>query len=111
MPFRNSSLTRLLQESLGGNCKTSLLLRVSPAVADGSETRGTLQFGSRAMRVKQKAVINARANYEKVAATLARQLEDKEAVWQRKHDAMWAQLGEARAALVAKEERTRGGGA
>lgn len=64
VPFRNSALTRLLQESLGGNCKTSLLLCVSPALADASETRGTLQFGSRAMRVRQEAIINARANYE-----------------------------------------------
>jgi hypothetical protein len=64
VPFRNSSLTRLLQESLGGNCKTSLLLCVSPALADASETKGTLAFGSRAMRVRQEAIINARANYE-----------------------------------------------
>lgn len=67
VPFRNSTLTRLLQESLGGNCKTSLLLCVSPALADASETRGTLMFGSRAMRVRQEAIINAHANYEELA--------------------------------------------
>ena len=78
----------LIQESLGGNCKTSLLLCVSPAVADVSETSGTLQFGSRAMHVKQEAVINARANYEEVAEKLARELQDKEAVWQQRHAAL-----------------------
>ena len=107
VPFRNSTLTRLLQESLGGNCKTSLLLCVSPAVADASETRGTLQFGSRAMRVKQDAVINARANYEEVAEKLARQLQDKEAVWQRKHAALESRFREALAALAARDEEIR----
>ena len=107
MPFRNSALTRLLQESLGGNCKTSLLLCVSPAAVDGSETRGSLEFGSRAMRVRQKAVINARANYEDVAAQLAKQLENKEAVWQRKNAALTAKLNETRAALVVRDAELR----
>ena len=104
VPFRNSTLTRLLQESLGGNCKTSLLLCVSPGLADASETKGTLQFGSRAMRVRQEAVINARANYEELAQQMARQLEDKEAVWTRKHERLETKLAAATSALQAMEQ-------
>ena len=107
VPFRNSTLTRLLQESLGGNCKTSLLLCVSPAAMDAPETRGTLEFGSRAMRVRQEAVINARANYEEVAEKLAKQLEDKEAVWQRRNAVLDAKLKEARVALAARDQEVR----
>jgi len=99
IPFRNSSLTRLLQESLGGNCRTSLLVCVSPALADASETKGSLQFGARAMRVRQDAVINCQANYQEVAQQLARQLEDKEVVWKRKHERLEAQLAEALACI------------
>ena len=102
VPFRNSTLTRLLQESLGGNCKTSLLLCVSPARADSSETKGTLQFGSRAMRVQQEAVINAKANFEELAQQLARQLEDKEATWARHQQRLEAQM---QAAVAALEQR------
>jgi len=101
IPFRNSTLTRLLQESLGGNCRTSLLVCVSPALADASETKGSLQFGARAMRVRQDAVINCQANYEEVAQQLARQLEDKEHVWKRKHERLELQLAEALACVDA----------
>ena len=60
------------------------------------------------MRVKQEAVINARADYGEVAAQLAKQLEDKEAVWQRRNAALEAKLNEARALLTARESEIRG---
>ena len=47
VPFRDSVLTRLLKESLGGNCKTTLLCCCSPADADLKETLSTLRFGER----------------------------------------------------------------
>ena len=55
VPFRDSVLTRLLQESIGGDCKTSLVVCVSPADADRVETLSTLRFGSRAKLVKNQA--------------------------------------------------------
>ena len=81
VPFRNSSLTRLLQESLGGNCKTSLIVCASPLMKDQSETKGTLQFGQRAMCVVQNARINVELDYRHLANELAKQLEYKAEMW------------------------------
>ncbi|EDO47601.1 predicted protein, partial [Nematostella vectensis] len=58
IPFRNSSLTRLLQDSLGGNCKTSFVMCISPTNADKMETRCTLEFGQRALKIKNAAHVN-----------------------------------------------------
>ena len=59
IPYRNSTLTRLLQESLGGNSKTALILNCSSDPSDIEETVNTLKFGERAKRIENKAVINA----------------------------------------------------
>lgn len=58
MPYRDSKLTRLLQESLGGNSKTSLIIACSPSVFNEEETRSTLRFGQRAKQIKNKAKVN-----------------------------------------------------
>ena len=75
VPFRNSSLTRLLQESLGGSCHTSILVTISTLHADVSETRSSLQFGGRAARVRNRPMrsltIDASALAEQLAAQLA----------------------------------------
>ncbi|KAI9219817.1 P-loop containing nucleoside triphosphate hydrolase protein [Blastocladiella britannica] len=77
VPYRNSTLTRLLQESLGGNCVTSLIVCASPARRDVSETKGTLMFGYRAMRIKTHARINVEVDHEKRANELAETLAQK----------------------------------
>jgi kinesin family protein 3/17 len=46
IPFRNSTLTRVLADSLGGNCKTSLLICASPFMRDQGETVQAVQFGA-----------------------------------------------------------------
>ena len=51
VPFRTSKLTRLLQQSLGGNARTSLVVTMRPGVEHLEETLGALNFGSRAMKV------------------------------------------------------------
>ncbi|KAJ1487865.1 putative C-terminal motor kinesin, partial [Baffinella frigidus] len=51
VPFRNSRLTFLLQDSLGGDAKTLMILCVSPAEADSSETACALHFGARVRNV------------------------------------------------------------
>jgi len=48
IPYRDSKLTRVLQESIGGNSKTSLLITCSPSVYNEQETISTLRFGLRA---------------------------------------------------------------
>jgi len=55
IPYRDSKLTRVLQESLGGNSKTSLIVTCSPSVFNDQETVSTLRFG---MRVKVKCENN-----------------------------------------------------
>jgi kinesin family protein 5 len=58
IPYRDSKLTRVLQESLGGNAKTSLIITCSPAKYNLDETISTLKFGARAKRIKNKPKIN-----------------------------------------------------
>mmetsp|Transcript_34853 Transcript_34853/g.110066 ORF Transcript_34853/g.110066 Transcript_34853/m.110066 type:complete len:658 (+) Transcript_34853:1122-3095(+) len=58
VPFRDSKLTRLLQESLGGNAKTSLIINCYSKESFVDETINSLHFGARAMRVKTRAVVN-----------------------------------------------------
>jgi kinesin family protein 3/17 len=58
VPFRDSKLTRLLQDSLGGNARTYLLATVSPLKANVEETISTLKFADNAKRVMVQAVMN-----------------------------------------------------
>lgn len=51
VPFRESKLTRLLQDSLGGNCQTYLIATVSPIMDSIEETISTLKFADRAKSV------------------------------------------------------------
>ena len=59
IPYRDSKLTRILQESLGGNSRTTLIVNCSPSSYNDAETLSTLRFGVRAKSIKNKAKINA----------------------------------------------------
>jgi Kinesin motor domain len=58
VPYRNSVLTRLLRESLGGNARTVVLACVSPSELHFEETLSTLKYAARAKRVRTHARIN-----------------------------------------------------
>ncbi|KAL6960057.1 TRAFAC class myosin-kinesin ATPase superfamily [Sarracenia purpurea var. burkii] len=58
IPYRDSRLTFLLQESLGGNAKLAMVCAISPAQSCKSETLSTLRFAQRAKAIKNKAVVN-----------------------------------------------------
>lgn len=58
IPYRDSKLTRLLQDSLGGNTKTVMIAAVSPADYNYDETLSTLRYASRAKMIKNKPKIN-----------------------------------------------------
>eukprot|EP00698_Gefionella_okellyi_P007179 TRINITY_DN1745_c0_g1_i1.p1 TRINITY_DN1745_c0_g1~~TRINITY_DN1745_c0_g1_i1.p1 ORF type:complete len:1253 (-),score=415.70 TRINITY_DN1745_c0_g1_i1:5647-9405(-) len=58
VPYRDSVLTRLLQESLGGNSKTIMIAAVGPAHTNYDESLSTLRYADRAKRIVNKAVIN-----------------------------------------------------
>ena len=58
MHYRDSKLTFLLIDSLGGNSKTFMIATVSPADESGNETLSTLKFAQRAKSVRNEAIIN-----------------------------------------------------
>ena len=58
IPYRTSKLTRLLQDSLGGNTKTVMVAALSPADYNFDETLSTLRYASRAKQITNKPTIN-----------------------------------------------------
>lgn len=58
IPYRTSKLTRLLQDSLGGNTKTVMLAALSPADYNFDETLSTLRYASRAKNIQNKPTVN-----------------------------------------------------
>ncbi|XP_071025640.1 chromosome-associated kinesin KIF4-like isoform X2 [Oncorhynchus clarkii lewisi] len=58
VPYRDSKLTRLLQDSLGGNSHTLMIACVSPADSNIEETINTLRYADRARKIKNKPVVN-----------------------------------------------------
>lgn len=70
VPYRDSKLTRILQESLGGNSRTTLIINCSPSSYNDAETVSTLRFGERAKTIKQKAKINEELSPAQLKALL-----------------------------------------
>lgn len=58
VPYRESKLTRILSESLGGNAKTTLIITCSPSTYNDMETISTLRFGTAARNIKNKPKVN-----------------------------------------------------
>ena len=57
-PYRDSALTRILQNALGGNSKTVMICALSPASINYEETLSTLRYADRAKKIQNKALIN-----------------------------------------------------
>ncbi|XP_035512112.1 kinesin-1 heavy chain-like [Morone saxatilis] len=64
VPYRDSKMTRILQDSLGGNCRTTMVICCSPSAFNDSETRSTLLFGQRAKTVKNTVCLNVELTAE-----------------------------------------------
>ena len=62
IPYRDSKLTRLLEDSLGGNCITTLITMISPCQSFINETLSSLCFAKRAKKIKNRPKINQRIN-------------------------------------------------
>uniref|UniRef100_A0A8C8CJD6 Kinesin-like protein n=1 Tax=Oncorhynchus tshawytscha TaxID=74940 RepID=A0A8C8CJD6_ONCTS len=58
VPYRDSKMTRILQDSLGGNCRTTMFICCSPSSYNDAETKSTLMFGQRAKTIRNTASVN-----------------------------------------------------
>ncbi|XP_013857561.1 kinesin-like protein KIF21B isoform X7 [Austrofundulus limnaeus] len=71
IPYRDSKLTRLLQDSLGGNSHTVMIACVSPSDRDFMETLNTLKYANRARNIKNKVVVNQDKTSQQINALRA----------------------------------------
>jgi len=58
IPYRQSKLTNMLRDSLGGNCKTVMIANIWPEQAHLEETTSTLKFATRMMKIQNEASVN-----------------------------------------------------
>ncbi|XP_039714396.1 kinesin-like protein KIF7 isoform X6 [Pteropus medius] len=65
IPYRDSKITRILKDSLGGNAKTVMIACVSPSSSDFDETLNTLNYASRAQNIRNRATVNWRPEAER----------------------------------------------
>ncbi|XP_056155153.1 kinesin-1 heavy chain-like [Lampris incognitus] len=64
VPYRDSKMTRILQDSLGGNCRTTMVICCSPSNFNEAETKSTLLFGQRAKTIKNNVCLNVELTAE-----------------------------------------------
>uniref|UniRef100_A0A4W5Q6C4 Kinesin-like protein n=1 Tax=Hucho hucho TaxID=62062 RepID=A0A4W5Q6C4_9TELE len=64
VPYRDSKMTRILQDSLGGNCRTTMVICASPSAYNEAETKSTLMFGQRAKTIKNTVCLNVELTAE-----------------------------------------------
>ncbi|XP_062335176.1 kinesin-1 heavy chain [Osmerus eperlanus] len=64
IPYRDSKMTRILQDSLGGNCRTTIVICCSPSSYNESESKSTLMFGQRAKTIKNTVCLNVELTAE-----------------------------------------------
>lgn len=77
---RESKLTRILQESLGGKTKTTLMVTISPSLSKIEETLSTLEYGRRARCISNKPELNQRMSKDwllKEYTSIIEQLKDE----------------------------------
>ncbi|KAL6073190.1 Kinesin-like protein kif18a, variant 2 [Balamuthia mandrillaris] len=80
VPYRNSKLTRLLKDSLGGNCRTVMITTVSPSSLSYEDTLNTLKYANRAKNIRTKVsrnVVNVKfhvAQYKNIVVTLRKEV-------------------------------------
>ncbi|CAD8107951.1 unnamed protein product [Paramecium primaurelia] len=81
VPYRDSKLTRLLKDSLGGNCRTVMIANISPASSQFEETINTLKYANRAKNIKTKQLPNKKlvamhiAEYKNIISDLRSEIE------------------------------------
>lgn len=71
IPYRNSVITRVLQDSLGGNSYTVFLACISPADTNAGETLSTLRYANNAKKIQNKPIVNKNPKAEELAVLQA----------------------------------------
>ena len=75
VPYRDSLLTKLLKNTLGGNSKTILLLCGSPHQYNINETISTLEFGSRAKSIRNRPIQNIELSVDDLRSNISKSME------------------------------------
>eukprot|EP00042_Codosiga_hollandica_P052134 m.656332 g.656332 ORF g.656332 m.656332 type:complete len:728 (-) comp58428_c0_seq1:94-2277(-) len=70
IPYRDSKLTRILQESLGGNARTTVVINASPSILNEAESLSSLRFGQRAKKMRNDAHVNVQFSPDEVKLQL-----------------------------------------
>eukprot|EP01063_Lacrimia_lanifica_P023965 TRINITY_DN3188_c0_g1_i12.p1 TRINITY_DN3188_c0_g1~~TRINITY_DN3188_c0_g1_i12.p1 ORF type:complete len:1988 (+),score=986.46 TRINITY_DN3188_c0_g1_i12:162-6125(+) len=78
VPWRNSKLTRLLQDSIGGKSRSTIVITCGPASTNLHESQNSFDFGNRAMAVKVAAKLDVAVDYQKLSVKLQQQLDEQE---------------------------------
>uniref|UniRef100_A0A5K3EQP8 Kinesin motor domain-containing protein n=1 Tax=Mesocestoides corti TaxID=53468 RepID=A0A5K3EQP8_MESCO len=102
VPYRDSVLTKLLQNALGGNSKTVMIAALSPADINYMETLSTLRYADRVKQIKTKAVVNDRSQDSMIKELLAENARLKQQLLE-----ITNQSGVASAPGLPQEERTK----
>lgn len=103
VPYRDSRLTRILEDSLGGNCKTTMMCMTSPALEAFAESLSTLKFANRAKNIKNAARLNEDVDQR----TLLRKYERELRRLRAELLARQASLVDARRLLQVEEQKRR----
>lgn len=117
IPYRESKLTRLLQDSLGGKTKTSIIATISPSLADIEDTLSTLDYASRAKKITNKPEMNQRLTKKALLREYAQEIDrlrrdlhatrEKNGIYieEENYKEMCKQLSAGSSAIQEKEER------
>ncbi|KAL0949882.1 hypothetical protein HGRIS_009915 [Hohenbuehelia grisea] len=125
VPYRNSKLTRLLKFSLGGNCKTVMIVCVAPTSNHFDDTHNTLIYAERATKIKTKVVTRNVVNVDRhvgryveainrlnieiaeLKAKVAGRIDKEAEIQRRKKTEAAAEVDRVRSDMQAKVEHTR----
>ncbi|GAB4823415.1 hypothetical protein N2152v2_010461 [Parachlorella kessleri] len=103
IPYRDSKLTRILEDSLGGNCKTTFMAMISPAVEAFAESLSTLKFANRAKNIRNLPKVNEDLDHRTLLRKYERELRKLRAELQQKSK----DLVDKRLVLQIEEARRR----
>ncbi|KAJ8711980.1 hypothetical protein PYW08_008934 [Mythimna loreyi] len=108
IPYRESKLTRILQESLGGRTKTSIIATISPGHKDLEETMSTLEYAHRAKNIQNKPEVNQKMTKKAILKEYAEEIDRLKRDLQATRDRNGVYLAsETYAELTLKEEEQR----